>query len=103
MTLKELELQVEGSNSRYKELNVPEVNFSILNDVILRSFAAELEQNAEIVWNTFIAGYIPMEEALEEAGIKVIPEGVPDARHDKRWERVHRAVKKSKPPYTHKR
>jgi hypothetical protein len=103
VTVGELELQIEGSDARYSELNVPEVNFSILNDVILRSFAAELEQNPEVVWHTFLAGYLPLEEALEEAGISVITEDVPDARHDERWARVHRAVKKSKPPYTHEK
>ncbi|HEX3241138.1 MAG TPA: hypothetical protein VHR18_13510 [Solirubrobacterales bacterium] len=99
-TVEELELRIQRSDRRYEKVKpYSDLDFSILSDVVLRTFRLLWAENQNISWQSFLASYLPVADALEELGIVVDDEDAIRASHDPRRDRVRTAVFKNKPPY----
>ncbi len=103
-TLAELEDRLERSQKRYMRLRGhPPQAFSIVDDVILRTYAAALEKAPGLQWGAFYGVYFPPAEYLKEFSIEGVDVDEPQAIHDDDRDRVREAVSLIKGPDAHPR
>jgi hypothetical protein len=101
-TLSELENKLEESQRRYMRLRGhPPQAFSIVDDVILRSFAVALEKSPGLQWGAFYGLYFPPVEALKEHEIESTDVDEPLAIQDANHGRVREMVSLIKGPDSH--
>ncbi len=101
-TLAELENKLKESEKRYRRFQGhPLQAFSIVDDVILRTYAAERKKSPGQEWHTFYALHFPPSEALAEFKIESTELDEPVAILDPDRERVRDAVALIKGPEAH--
>lgn len=101
-TLAELEYRLGESEKRYRRFQGhPPKAFSIVDDLVLRTYAAELEKSPGLTWEVFHAMYFPPAEALAEFKIKHSDMDEPFVNHEPDRDRIREAVALIKGPDCH--